>query len=200
MTETEALRIFKSIRLYFKGTYDIDKYGLDHIKISEKEYHKHQYFLQKAKKQFTKKDFIEFVVANTLGNTNYGDIVTIDQHSFSTYKSWKKKQDRFTFEFESDIIAIRDEFLIPQHLQFNDLFNTTKGHPLILKMLLGGDINLETFIAMNDVLNFFPHFNHEMKNDYIWEETRDKSLRYKRFLNYDNDKIKEILKNAYTTK
>jgi len=200
MTETEALRIFKSIRLYFAGSYDITKYGLNGINVSEREYHKYRYFVRKAKKKFNTKEFIEYCVSNVLSNTEFGDVVNIDQTSLMTYYEWKKHNSRFTNEFKSDIIAIRDEFLTPQNLSFNDLFKVEGTHPLILKMLLGGDINSETFIAINEVLNFYDAFDEKLDNDYIWTETRDRMLKYKKFLKIDNNIIKGIMKDVYTTK
>jgi len=77
---------------------------------------------------------------------------------------------------------------------------TNGNHPPILKMLLGNDINSETFIAFNEVLHFYDDFDIKLKNDFIWEETRDKMLRYKIFLKIDKNKIKDLLKDAYITK
>jgi len=200
MTENDALRIFKSIRLYFKGSYDINKYGLLGVKVSEKEYHKYHYFLKKAKRIFNKTEFIQFVVANIINDVQFDDMIQINDYSLRTYREWKKRNDRFTNEVNNDIISIKDEFLIPYHLEFNDLFMTNGNHPPILKMLLGNDINSETFIAFNEVLHFYDDFDIKLKNDFIWEETRDKMLRYKIFLKIDKNKIKDLLKDAYITK
>jgi len=198
MTETDALKIFKSIRLYFKGAYDITKYGITGVNATEKEFNKLRHFLIRAKRKFNTKSFIEFIVSNVIADIDYESIVTIDQISVTTYNEWKKRNDRFTTEFKCDIIAIRDDFLIPNNLEFNDLFKVKNGHPIILKMLLGGDILPETFIAMNDIIGFYDDFDDKLDDDFIWSETKMKMVSYRTFLKFNN--VKGIMKDVYTTK
>jgi hypothetical protein len=66
-------------------------------------------------------------------------------------------------------------------------------------MLLGGDIHQETFIGINEVVGFYKHLDDVLDDDYIWNETRDRLLKYRNFLKIDKNKIKEIMKNVYIT-
>jgi hypothetical protein len=194
MTTTDYLRIFKSIRLFLLKDYDIKKYGFEGVTVSEKEFNKYKRFLSKAKNKFNRDEFIEYVVSCTILNVAYEDIIKLDLKS---YHIWKKKHNKLTNVIECDIIDIQDHFIKPNNLKFSDLFVCKKNeHPYILKMLLSEDIERETFIALNMLIGFYNDFDIHLKDDYIWNDTKQLLNKYAIFIKLDKNKIMRRIYNV----
>ena len=77
----------------------------------------------------------------------------------------------------------------------DQLFVVEDGqNPTILTMYYQGEITLETFVIMNQILHFFPQFDREIEDDIMWPETRNLCDKYVSFLNVDVKKFRDILK------
>ena len=68
-----------------------------------------------------------------------------------------------------------------------------KGHPIILKRFLGGDICLETFVIFDIIFAFSEKFDKKLK-DPVWETVSLKIKKYKPFLNINVFQFKKILR------
>ena len=68
-----------------------------------------------------------------------------------------------------------------------------KGHPIILKRFLGGDICLETFVIFDIIFAFSEKFDEKLK-DPVWETVSLKIKKYKPFLNINVFQFKKILR------
>ena len=68
-----------------------------------------------------------------------------------------------------------------------------KGHPIILKRFLGGDISLETFVIFDIIFAFSERFDKKLK-DPVWETVSLKIKMYKPFLNINLLQFKKILR------
>ena len=82
-------------------------------------------------------------------------------------------------------------------LSENDLetvFNCSKGHPIILKKYLGGEISLETLSILEKVFSFKDKFDKKLK-DPVWETVSMKLKKYLPFLNINVFQFKKILRN-----
>jgi hypothetical protein len=59
-----------------------------------------------------------------------------------------------------------------------------------------GSVHIETLIMLNNNVDFIStHWTPRIKDDIIWPEWRRKILKYSPFLQYNEQKIKEILKD-----
>ena len=80
-------------------------------------------------------------------------------------------------------------------LYFDDIFTSVKGqHPPILKYFLSKKINLETFMILDDILQFSKHLNEKIQEKVLWPKLYDRMIRYKPFLTYNTTKLKMVLK------
>tara|TARA_E500000331_G_scaffold284341_1_gene278536 strand:+ start:25 stop:312 length:288 start_codon:yes stop_codon:yes gene_type:complete len=82
-------------------------------------------------------------------------------------------------------------------LSENDLekvFNCSKGHPIILKKYLGGEISLETLSILEKIFSFQSKFDEKLK-DPVWETVSMKLKKYLPFLNINVFHFKKILRN-----
>ena len=86
MNSTQYLKIFKGIRLYFSGSYDLETYGVTGINVSEKEFNKYKRFLEKSVNKFKTNEFIEYVVCNVVYVTPLERVIRMN---LSTYNKWK---------------------------------------------------------------------------------------------------------------
>ena len=68
-----------------------------------------------------------------------------------------------------------------------------KGHPVILKRFLGGDISLETFVIFDIIFAFSDKFDEKLL-DPVWETVSLKIRKYKPFLNINVFNFKKILR------
>ena len=73
------------------------------------------------------------------------------------------------------------------------LFECGKGHPIILKRFLGGDISLETFVIYDIIFSFSEKFDEKLL-DPVWETVSMKIRKYKPFLNINVFNFKKILR------
>ena len=79
----------------------------------------------------------------------------------------------------------------------NDLetvFNCSKGHPLLLKKYLGGEISLETFTILEKIFSFVKNFDKKLQ-DPVWESVSLKIKKYNSFLNINIFPFKKILRD-----
>ena len=62
------------------------------------------------------------------------------------------------------------------------VFDCSKGHPLLLKSYLGGEISLETLTILEKVFSFRKEFDKKLQ-DPVWESVSLKLKKYLPFLN-----------------
>ena len=80
-------------------------------------------------------------------------------------------------------------------ISFNDIMISKQGqHPHILKYFLSKRINFETFVILDDILNFSRHLNKSITEKVLWPKLYERMIRYKPFLKYNSTKYKQILK------
>ena len=79
--------------------------------------------------------------------------------------------------------------------KIDDVFDCSKGHPLILKKHLSKEVSLETLIVIDRILNYRSRFDKSLK-DPVWESVSMKMRKYSPFLHIDIFKFKKILKQV----
>jgi hypothetical protein len=77
--------------------------------------------------------------------------------------------------------------------KFNEIFDCSKGHPLLLKNFLVGNISIETMVIYDKIFLFRKNFDKKLK-DPVWETVSLKIKKYSPFLHIDVFHYKKILK------
>ena len=80
-----------------------------------------------------------------------------------------------------------------EEYKLDELFECGKGHPIILKRFLGGDISLETFVIFDIIFVFSEKFDEKLF-DPVWETVSLKIRKYKPFLSINVTQFKKILR------
>ena len=150
-----------------------------------------KYWFEKTSRKYKDEEIVNFLVANFVESTSVnqtwiGEIISSGER---TYSDWTKRQQSLTYLFKEQ----SKELLSNNKLE--NLFNCSKGHPILLKKFLGGDVNLETFVIYDRIFSFRKKFDKELK-DPVWETVSRKIKKYSPFLNIDVSRYKKILKEV----
>lgn len=188
MTPYESYQLFLAIKMHFtQPSYDFFKYNgkvrTDH-RAFERRRDKYQFY-----KLSKHRDPHGYLIANFSaghGGKWVGDLLGDD--SERVYDEWLARQQSLSYRFKSDICQFE--------VDFREVFRVNNGqHPPLLVAFKRGDISVETLAILNNLLTFFPIWDKKIEDTILWPSIRDRCTKYAPFINYDKDKIKQIVKD-----
>ncbi len=182
-----AFAMFHALKLHFTGSYDYVKYnGKTNVSKQSFSIRKDKFTFYRLSRKYSLDELRNYYISNFIvQHVNWvGDITGPDNEE--NYKKWQKRIQSLTYQFESDIIHVLDNH--------NDIFKVESGnYPKLLVETMHGKIAIETLVILNDLLNFFPMWEKKISDDIVWPELKTKCEKYKPFLFYDKNKMKNIL-------
>ena len=110
------------------------------------------------------------------------------------YQFWRKNIRRLEMRQQSLTYMFKEQS--ENLLLENDLskvFSCSKGHPLLLKKYLGGEISLETLSILEKIFSFQKNFDKKL-TDPVWETVSLKLKKYLPFININVFHFKNILR------
>lgn len=154
----DVYKIYLALKLHFTTeSYDITKYkyaakGKRETFLKRKDLP----VLRKLARDFRRQEIIDILVANFVTGDRWGGM--FDVQAMETYKRWKASKERLAYTFEQDLNTIQFE------MEKNNIEDATLGeqHPLILRLLLGKLISLETVVILNKGLDFIDDYNDDL--------------------------------------
>ena len=192
VTPFETYRTYLSMKSHFTNPkYDFIKYGgKSRATMTSFNKRKDKYWFEKTSRKYSDQEVIDFLLSNFVNATNpqnlwIGEIINSGER---TYAEWKMRQQSLTYMFTEQSSTLLSE---------NDLekvFNCSKGHPIVLKKYLGGEISLETLSILEKVFSFKGKFDKKLK-DPVWETVSMKLKKYLPFLNINVFQFKKILRD-----
>lgn len=198
MTGYEAFCIYNALKLHFtQKSYDFFKYnGKSKVSIDAFENRKDKYYFYKLSRKFNDaEEYKMFLVCNFIKNTSKSWIGNLmDEQSFDEFTKRKRILQSLTYRFSEDCKSLFDGDKNP-----DDYLKTNGDYPLLLSKTLQKDINLETLIILNGILNFFPMWNRKINDTIRWPEFQMMCLKYEPFIGYDKQKCRSILKECIYT-
>ena len=191
VTPFETYRTYLSLKSHFTNPkYDFFKYGgKSRATISSFNKRKDKYWFEKTSRKYSDQEVIDFLLSNFVNATNpqnlwIGEIINSGER---TYSEWMKRQQSLTYLFTEQ----SSELLSEKNL--DEVFNCSKGHPIILKKYLGGDVSLETLSIYEIIFSFSEKFDQKLK-DPVWETVSMKLKKYIPFLNINVFQFKKSLR------
>ena len=182
-----AFAMFHALKLHFTGSYDYVKYnGKTNVSKQSFSMRKDKFTFYRLSRKYSLDELRNYYISNFIvQEVNWvGDITGPDNEE--NYKKWQKRIQSLTYQFESDIIHVLDNH--------NDIFKVESGnYPKLLVETMHGKVAIETLVILNDLLNFFPMWEKKISDDIVWPELKTKCEKYKPFLFYDKNKMKNIL-------
>ncbi len=194
MDAFDAYKQYLALKSHFTSkTYDYFKYnGAVRANRQNFDTRNDKYFFQKLSKR---KDLTDFLVALFVYGKKdawIGDVLR-NEETEQMYREWQRVRQSLTYVFMSDLEKF-DEDLVSS-------FVVKDGqHPHALRLLLGRDIHIETFIILNDIMKFAPSWNRQINENVIWPEIRQKCKKYQPFMEYDKEKCKKIVVDKFDLK
>lgn len=190
-----AYALYQSIKLHFTSdSYDFFRYnGKTNVSKSNFSVRKDKYTFYKLSRKYNLTDLQNFYISNFLVRdvSWIGDIA--NEEGESNYKDWQKRNQSLTYRFKEDIIYILDE----TNGNPNESLKVENGqHPQLLRYVWGHDVNIETMVILNDIMNFLPMWDKKIDDSIIWPQWKKKIMKYSPFLHYDKDKFTSILKES----
>ena len=189
----DAYRQYLSLKNHFtKEKYDYHKYcGKSRATVQSFYKRKDRFWFEKLARNKSDQEVIEFFVSNFITCTDpsklwIGEMI---REGEGRYTDWKKRTQSLSYVFKQEvenILAGND---------FDSIFSSKSGHPIILKKYLGGDISIETLVILDRVLGFRKEYDDNLQ-DPVWETVSMRMKKYSPFLNIDVQRYKKILKGV----
>ena len=191
MTAFESYRMYIALKLHFTtDSYDYFKFnGKTRVTETNFEKRKDRYFFKKLTNRKKDAEILPYFVANFVADSSgwIGNMVRADGDD--NYRAWKKRMESLHYNFSEDV-----DFLLQQVNEFDQLFKIMETHPPLLKFLLGKQISMETFVILNQILNFIPQFDNKITETIVWTDVRRTVTKYSSFITVDTVKYKYTLK------
>jgi hypothetical protein len=191
VTPIEAYKTYISIKNHFtKPNYDYLKYNVK-VRAGEKSFYsrKDRFWFEKLSRQKKDNEILDFFISNFVSSNDpqtlwIGEII---RDGNSVYSDWMKKIQSLSYIFKEESQLLFDGNNV------DEIFNCSKGHPLVLKSFLGGKISLETLVIYDKIFLFRNVFDKKLL-DPVWETVSLKIKKYSPFLNIDVLRYRKILK------
>ena len=192
VTPFETYRTYLSMKSHFTNPkYDFIKYGgKSRATMTSFNKRKDKYWFEKTSRKYSDQEVIDFLLSNFVNATNpqnlwIGEIINSGER---TYAEWKMRQQSLTYMFKEQ----SENLLLENDL--SKVFSCSKGHPLLLKKYLGGEVSLETLSILEKIFSFQKNFDKKL-DDPVWKVTSTRMKKYSPFLNIDVFTYKKILKD-----
>ena len=200
----KAWKTYHGMYLHFTSTYDYFKYfgnaSWGTITSMEKYFAKfeHQtgfswqrgFFTSLGKKFDIELDLIYYFLSQMTKSKMYPTEFLDDY-----FDEYKIKMDSFSLHLQRNMKAVV-EYMNEYDMKFNELFECDGiNHPPILKLLLGGDISLETFTVLDIILDFTKMLDKKLI-DPIWRDQKTLCYNYKPFLEVNVDEKRKLIKDV----
>jgi len=191
VTPFETYQTYLSMKSHFTNSkYDFFKYGgKSRATVTSFNKRKDKYWFEKTSRKYSDQEITDFLLANfvttdTPQNLWIGEIINSGERN---YADWMRRQQSLSYLFKEQSRELLSE------KKLEEIFNCSKGHPLILKKYLGGSINLETFAIFEKIFSFGKNFDDKLK-DPVWESVSLKLKKYLPFLNINVFQYKKFLR------
>ena len=192
VTPFETYQAYLGMKSHFTNPkYDFIKYGgKSRATMTSFNKRKDKYWFEKTSRKYSDQEVIDFLLSNFVNATNpqnlwIGEIINSGER---TYAEWKMRQQSLTYMFTE-----QSENLLSEN-DLETVFNCSKGHPIVLKKYLGGEISLETLSILEKVFSFKGKFDKKL-TDPVWETVSMKLKKYLPFLNINVFQFKKILRD-----
>jgi hypothetical protein len=181
----DAYTLYLGIKLHFYSKdYDFIKYnGKVKSDINSFLKRKDKYHFGKLFKTY-KQDLQDFYIANlSLKDSWAGDL--LDNECERIYKEWKKRQQKLSYMYETEL----SDILLKRNIQ--KVLQVKNGqHPILLKEYMAKNVSLETLCIMDSIIGFSSDWDRLISEKVVYPEIHIKIQKYKSFIDFDLKRYK----------
>ena len=193
MMPFDAYKCYLSLKNHFtKDSYDYHKYcGKSRATVQSFYKRKDRFWFEKLARNKDDKEVVDFFVSNFITCTDpsklwIGEMI---REGEERYMAWKKRNQSLSYVFKEETEKLFE------NQKVDDVFDCSKGHPLVLKKFLNGNISMETLVIYDKIFLFGNNFDKKLQ-DPVWETVSMRMKKYSPFLNIDVFRYKKILKQV----
>lgn len=190
MTGFEVYKMYLALKLHFTtDRYDYFEFN-GKVKASEKAFDKRKdaYFFKKFATKYDYDTSLTYLVSNFVKEQFFYIKDLLSSNAEKNYLNWKKYNQSLAYNFANEI-----DILLSDEITFEELFKCERGkHPHILKKYFANQISIETLVILNFCVKYLPIFD-KVLSDPVWQELKNKILKYSPFLKLDIKKYKKIV-------
>jgi len=191
VTPFETYQHYLSLKNHFTNPkYDFFRYGAKtRATVTSFNKRKDKYWFEKTSRKYSDQEVVQFLVSNFISSDNpqnlwIGEIINSGERN---YAEWMKRQQSLTYLFKEQMNTLLSEN------ELENVFNCSKGHPVILKKYLAGEVSIENVVICEKIFSFREKFDKKL-TDPVWETVSLKIKKYLPFLNIDVFHYKKILR------
>ena len=191
VTPFETYQSYLSMKSHFTNRkYDFFRYGgKSRATMASFNKRKDKYWFEKTSRKYSDEEVLNFLLANFVTTDNpqnlwIGEIINSGERN---YAEWMRRKQSLTYLFKEQ----SEKLLLETNLE--KVFDCSKGHPLVLKRYLGGELSLETLAILEKIFSFAKDFDQKLK-DPVWETVSLKLKKYIPFININVFHYKKILR------
>ena len=192
VTPFDCYQTYLSLKSHFtKEKYDFFQYGgRTRASVSAFNKRKDKYWFEKLSRQKKDEEVRDYFIANFTSSDSPEKIWIggLIKEGETEYQNWLKRTQSLTYLFTEQS---RELF---SGKKLEDVFDCSKGHPILLKKYLGGKVSLETLVIYDMIFEFRERFDKQL-DDPIWSSVSLKLKKYQPFLNIDVQKHKQVLRS-----
>lgn len=187
----QTYQTYLSLKLHFsKESYDFFRFnGKSKSKIESFEKRKDKYFFKKLSSKFDDNTIIEYFVSLFVNDRTFWIGNILDKDSELIYKEWKRKTQSLFYVFEKDI-----DNLLMNYNNFDEWFKIKYTYPPIIKEYLASNVNIETLVILNQILNYIDDIDKKIFDTLIWPDIKRKIIKYSPFLKIEITKYKDLIR------
>ena len=188
-----AYLLFLAIRTHFDSVrYDFFQMN-GKLTANKQSYEKRQdkSIFVKFAKEYNTTDLRDFYIANILDDRHY-IAEFMDDRAKDAYNNYKRRRQSLSYICANDMGRVFDQGLREPFIVSHSTY------PSIVLLFLRGEVSLETMVILDDFLGYTNKFDTFYQDDVIWPKISKKISKYRPFLKYDKDKMKDILKSVMT--
>ena len=191
MTPFQVYIEYLALKSHFSNEkYDYFKYNKK-VRASVASFNKRsdKYWFEKTSRKYNDKEIVDFFVANfvSVDNPHSLWIGSLINEGEKVYLEWMKTNQSLTYLFKEQSTALFSQNAL------NDVFDCSKGHPILLKSFLRGEISPESMVIYEKVFSFLKNFDKNLL-DPVWEIVSLKINKYSSFIHTDVFSYKRILR------
>ena len=190
----DTYKTFIAMKTHFtKDAYDWSMDGNRNIKAKVQTFYKRKdrHYFERLSRQHKDNEIVDLFVANFATDEDPQNVymANIVKHGERTYNSWRKRMQSLAYTFKEESHNLFDDQKV------DNVFDCSKGHPLLLKSYLGGNTSLESMVIYDKILSYRVDFDKKISEyDPVWKSVSMKIKKYSPFINIDVFRYKKILK------
>lgn len=199
LTAYETYCIFIALKTHFTvPTYDYFKYNGKTARVSMDAFmaRKDRLQFQRLCRMCDASQMQDFIVANLAKGMTYAVELTSDQAE-DNYQEYMKRKQSFSYVFSNEIDRLFNLTDDPA-----DLFRRNDGrYPVLINEYLSSNVSLESICVLNEFVRFDVRLDQRLgSDDVIWSKMRLLIKKFTPFIEYDREKIRNILKRTVVGK